>query len=333
MVSSQPSNYVHLEAAAEWFAVLADKPVAEADQLAWQKWLNEDEAHRQAWLQVESVGAMFSSFQDNGSQQSARYVLDTTSSMNSSSMNRRQLMKGVLGVTGVAALGWIGWSETPLPRIASAWMADFHTQVGQVSVYDLEDGTQVWLNTNSAINRSIDGQYLSVSLVTGEMMIQTLPVEEGYGFSAACRDGVVNVGKDQARFCVRQLSNTETVLAVYEGIVSLTPLESDVTQTFQAGQEVTFTAYSMSKAKPASLLYDTWRNGLLIVEDMSLANFIAEIDRYHYGYINLDSSIADLQVVGTFPNHDLDIVLSMLSKSFPIRVQRPLPWWVSISAA
>ncbi|WP_137170402.1 DUF4880 domain-containing protein [Marinomonas sp. FW-1] len=326
MSSSARSNYAHLEAASEWFAVLSDKPVAEEDLRAWQAWLNEDEGHRKAWQQVESVGAMFSSFQST--QQSASYVLE-----HSHAMSRRQLMKGVLGITGVAALGWTGWQHTPIPSMASAWMADFHTRVGQVSRHDLEDGTQVWLNTNSAINRSIDGQYRSVSLVTGEMMIQTLPAEEGYGFSAACRDGVVNVGKDQARFCVRQLSDTETVLAVYEGIVSLTPLESDVAQTFQAGQEVTFTAYSMSKAKPASLLYDTWRNGLLIVEDMSLADFIAEIDRYHYGYINLDSSIADLQVVGTFPNHDLDIVLSMLSKSFPIRVQRPLPWWVSISAA
>ncbi|MGO2355996.1 MAG: DUF4880 domain-containing protein [Marinomonas foliarum] len=326
MSSSARSNYAHLEAASEWFAVLSDKPVAEEDLRAWQAWLNEDEGHRKAWQQVESVGAMFSSFQSN--QQSASYVLE-----HSHAMSRRQLMKGVLGITGVAALGWVGWNETPLPTLASSWMADFHTQVGQVATYDLEDGTQVWLNTNSAMNRSFGDHHRSVSLVAGEMMIQTQLTESGQVFSAACRDGVINVGMDKARFCVRQLSDTETVLAVYEGIVSLTPLESDVAQTFQAGQEVTFTAYSMSKAKPASLLYDTWRNGLLIVEDMSLADFIAEIDRYHYGYINLDSSIADLQVVGSFPNHDLDIVLSMLSKSFPIRVHHPLPWWVSISAA
>ncbi|MBU1467306.1 MAG: FecR domain-containing protein [Gammaproteobacteria bacterium] len=338
MASSQPANYVHLEAAAEWFAVLADKPVAEADQLAWQQWLNEDEAHRQAWLQVESVGAMFSSFQDNGSQQSARYVLDTTSSMNSrsmssSSMNRRQLMKGVLGVTGVAALGWIGWNETPLSRIASAWMADFHTQVGQVSAYDLEDGTKAWLNTNSAMNRSYGRDYRGLSLVTGEILVQTKASSDRRAFSVSCAHGVIRSGVDKTRFCVRQLSGKQTVLAVYEGAVSLTLLDSQLSKTIHAGEEVIFSSHAMADTQPASLLYESWRNGLLIVEDMLLANFMAEIGRYHYSHINLDSSVADLRVVGTFPTHDLDLVLSMLSKSFPIRVKHPLPWWVSVSAA
>ncbi|QRV25123.1 DUF4880 domain-containing protein [Marinomonas foliarum] len=326
MSSSTQPNHAHLEAASEWFAVLSDKPVAEDDLRAWQTWLSEDEAHRKAWHQVESVGAIFSSFQST--QQSAGYVLE-----HSQAMSRRQLMKGMLGVTGVAVLGWVGWNETPLPTLASSWMADFHTQVGQVSHHDLEGGIQVWLNTNSAMNRSFGDHYHSVSLVAGEMMIQTQSAEGGQVFSAACRDGVINVGMDKARFCIRQLSDSETVLAVYEGAVSLTPLESDLAKTFQAGQEVTFTAHSMSNAKPSSSLYDTWRNGLLIVEDMPLVDFIDEIGRYHYGYINLDSSVADLRVVGTFPNHNLSIVLSMLSKSFPIRVKHPLPWWVSISAA
>ena len=328
MSSSKPSNYVHLEAASEWFAVLSDKPISEADRRAWQQWLNENEAHRKAWQQVESIGVMFSSIQDSNAQQSASYVLES-----GSSMSRRQLMKGVLGVTGVAALGWIGWNETPLPRMASAWMADFHTQVGQVEAYDLEDGAKVWLNTNSAMNRSYGRDYLGLSLVTGEMLVQTQASSDSRVFSVSCDHGIVNSGRDLARFCVRQLSNKQAILAVYEGAVSLTPLNSTLSKTFFAGQVVAFTANAMDETLPASLLYESWRNGLLIVEDMPLANFMAEIGRYHYGHINLDPSVADLRVVGTFPTHDMDLVLSMLSKSFPIRAKHPLPWWISISAA
>jgi transmembrane sensor len=238
MASSQHANYVHLEAAAEWFAVLADKPVSEASQLAWQQWLNEDEAHRKAWQQVESVGTMFSSFQDDKSQQSASYVLDNTSLM-----NRRQLMKGVLGVSGVAALGWIGWNETPLPRIASAWMADFHTQVGQVSAYDLEDGTKIWLNTNSAMNRSYGRDYRGLSLVTGEILVQTKASSDSRAFSVSCAHGVIRSGVDKTRFCVRQLSDKQTVLAVYEGAVSLALLDSQLSKTLYVGQEVVFSVY------------------------------------------------------------------------------------------
>lgn len=328
MSSSKPSNYVHLEAASEWFAVLSDKPVSEADRRAWQQWLNENEAHHKAWQQVESVGAMFSSIQDSNAQQSASYVLES-----GSSMSRRQLMKGVLGVTGVAALGWVGWNETPLPTIASSWMADFHTQVGQVATYDLEDGSQVWLNTNSAINRFPRRENRGVSLVMGEVLVQTQTSLDSRAFSVSCAHGLVRSSEETVRFCVRQLSTEQSVLAVYEGAVSLAPFDSSATRTLYGGEEVTFSSHSMADTQPASLLYESWRDGLLIVEDMSLKDFMAEIGRYNHGYINLDPSVADLRVVGTFPNHNMNLVLSMLSKSFPIRVHHPLPWWVSVSAA
>lgn len=327
MPSSPPLNHDHLEAASEWFAVLADQPVSQEDLLAWQQWLNEEEAHREAWRQVESVGALFSSFQDEASQQSARYVLG-----NSSTLTRRQLMKGVFGITSVAALGWVGWHETSLPHMASAWMSDFHTQVGQVANYDLEDGSQVWLNTNSAINRNLSRDHRHVSLMLGEVLIQTQDAVDKRDFFVSCPHGVVNAGVNEARFCVRQLSDDQTVLAVYEGAVTLSLADSKVSKTLHAGEETLFNARFIAEAQPASLLYESWREGLLIVEDMPLKGFMAEIGRYHYGYINLDPSVADLRVVGTFPNHDLGLVLSMLEKSFPIRIKQPLPWWVSISA-
>ncbi|UTW00241.1 FecR domain-containing protein [Marinomonas rhizomae] len=328
MSSSRPSNHAHLEAASEWFSVLSDKPVSESDRRAWQQWLEDDIAHRQAWQQVESVGAMFSAFKDDTEKHSAGYVLN-----NGGSVNRRQLMKGMLGVTGVAALGWIGWNETPLPTIASSWMADFHTQVGQVATYDLEDGSQVWLNTNSAINRFPRRENRGVSLVMGEVLVQTQTSLDSRAFSVSCAHGLVRSSEETVRFCVRQLSTEQSVLAVYEGAVSLAPFDSSASRTLYGGEEVIFSSHTMADTQPASLLYDSWRDGLLIVEDMPLKNFMAEIGRYNHDYINLDPSVDDLRVVGTFPNHDLNLVLSMLSKSFPIRVRHPLPWWVSVSAA
>ncbi|WP_421856118.1 DUF4880 domain-containing protein [Marinomonas sp.] len=328
MTYPKPSYHAQLEAAAEWFAVLADNQASEADKQAWQQWLNEDEAHRKAWQQVESVGAMFASFQDNNTQQSAGYVLE-----NSHSMNRRQLMKGVLGMTGVAALGWISWNETALPRMARSWMADFHTPVGQVAAYDLEDGSQIWLNTNSAMNQSYNIHQRSLSLLTGEVLVQNYDTEDSRAFSVSCSHGVVASGTSEARFCVRQLSDQQSLLAVYDGVVALMPLGAGLSKKLQAGQEVTFTVDTIGDIRPASLLYESWSNGLLIVNDMSLADFVAEIGRYYSGHINLDPRVADLRVVGTFPNHDMDLVLSMLAKSFPLRVNHSLPWWVSISAA
>ncbi|MBD5771241.1 DUF4880 domain-containing protein [Marinomonas colpomeniae] len=322
-------SFESLEAASDWFVVLSDKPVSETDYLAWQNWLVKDDEHRKAWQQVEAVGDMFSSFQNVESNQSARYVLENQYSRN---LNRRQLMKGVMGFTGIAALGWLSWEHIKLPILASSWTADFHTQVGQISSYDLEDGSKAWLNTSSAINHHYDTQFRNVSLVIGEILVQTLSTQDYRPFTVSCGHAVISAGKDAARFCVRHLSNQQAVLAVYDGAVSLAPLNSDSIQVIQAGQEAIFTSHRIKALQPVEAMYESWVNGLLIVDGISLADFLAEISRYHYGYINLDPSVEGLRVTGTYPVNDIDLVFTMLENSFPIRVKHSLPWWATVAS-
>ncbi|MCW8356716.1 DUF4880 domain-containing protein [Marinomonas pontica] len=327
MTSSQPSNFAQLEAASEWFAVLSDPPVSEADRVAWQQWLNDSEEHRKAWSQVESVGAMFSSFQNDAMRQSAGYVLES-----GGSMNRRQLMKGVLGVTGVAALGWMGWNETPLPRIASAWMADFHTQVGQVAAYDLDAGNKIWLNTNSALNR-VASSNRNFALLDGEALFHVTNGSDSRPFSVTCKHALMASTAENARFCLRHLPNQGAVLAVYEGRVSLSPLGRNDQTVIRAGEQAIFTKDMVGDRRPVLAMYESWRNGLLIVDDMPLAEFVAEIGRYRHGFINLDPAVASLRVVGTFPTQDANLVFDMLENTFDIQVKRLLPWWTSITVA
>jgi transmembrane sensor len=330
MNSLNSTSYKALEAASNWFVVLSDEPVSEADYSAWQDWLAKNDEHRKAWKQVETIGDMFSSFQSSESKQSARYVLEEQYSRD---LNRRQLMKGMMGLTSIATLSWFSWEYTSLPVLAFSWNADFRTHVGQISSYDFNDGSKAWLNTSSAIDHNYDAQFRSVSLVTGEMFIQTQSTQENRPFIASCHHAVINAGKNAARFSVRHLSNLQTVLAVYEGRVSLTPLDGDSIQTVQAGQEVMFTSHTVKVTRPVEAMYESWVRGLLIVDGMPLSDFLTEVNRYRYGYINLDPSIADLQVVGTYPINNLDLVFSMLENSFPIRVRHSLSWWTSISAA
>ena len=330
MISSKSTSFKALEAASDWFVVLSDKPVSETDYSAWQDWLAMSEEHRDAWKKVTEIGDMFSSFQDAGSNQSARYVMEEQYTR---SLNRRQFMKGAMGLTGVAALGWFSWEHTKLPVLASSWNADFRTHVGQVSSYDLEDGSNVWLNTNSAINHSYDTQFRNVSLVAGEILIQTQPTLDSRPFTVSSNHAVMNAGKEAARFSVRNLSNQQAVLAVYEGVVSLAPLDANSIQTLHAGQEVRFSAHSMTALRPVEAMYESWVKGLLIVDGMPLSEFLSEIGRYRYGYINIDPSVANLKVTGTYPINDFDLVINMLENSFPIHVKQSLPWWASVSSA
>ncbi|WP_417528542.1 DUF4880 domain-containing protein [Marinomonas shanghaiensis] len=326
MTSSQSVTYAHLEAASEWFAVLSDTPVSDIDKAAWQQWLSEDERHRKAWQQVESVSVMFSSFQDNTSQQSAGYVLERTHAV-----GRRQLLKGVLGLAGMASLGWLSWEKTALPSMVAAWRTDFHTSVGEVSSFSLDDGSNVWLNTNSAMAPYYTAAVRHLSLVSGETFVD-LDNQDSRPFTLSCEQAIVRPRTRNVRFCLRYLPNQQAILAVYKGAVSVA-LNDSATKSVNAGESVTFNTESFGDVVPALALYESWIKGLLVVEDMPLSDFVNELNRYRNGYINVDPAVADWRVVGTYPIHNIDVIFGMLESTFPLRVQKTLPWWVSVSAA
>jgi len=65
---------------------------------------------------------------------------------------------------------------------------------------------------------------------------------------------------------------------------------------------------------------------------MSLGEVVKELRRYRNGYLGIAPEVAHLRVFGSFPLRDTDNTLSMLASALPIRIQRTLPWWVSIEA-
>ena len=79
-----------LQQAAEWFAVLADPPVADRDQQAWQAWLAADPLHSAAWQRVEAVSRRFHDVHDDTPASAARAAL-------SSARNTRRRTLGMLG--------------------------------------------------------------------------------------------------------------------------------------------------------------------------------------------------------------------------------------------
>ncbi|RBP83171.1 DUF4880 domain-containing protein [Marinomonas rhizomae] len=330
MTPPKSSNFIHLEEASEWFAILSDESVSNAERDAWLVWLEANIEHRKAWKQVESVGAMFSSFQDNPLQQSVGHVLGSSGSRD---MSRRQMMKGIMSVAGLASLGWFSWEQTALPSMVASWAADFHTSVGEMSHFALADGTKVWLNTNSAMNRATSSSFRQLTLVEGEALFEADDRIDATPFSVACKQAVMTSVTGKARFCIRHLSNQQAILAVYDGAITLAPLSSGAVKKVSAGEEVIFDEQSIGHIQPVLAIHESWTRGLLVVDDMALSDFIAEVGRYRHGYINLDPNIASLRVVGTYPAQDVNLVFDMLENAFPIQIKRVLPWWASIYAA
>lgn len=321
-VSAMPSHAV-LEQAADWYACLRDGEASFDQREAWQVWLQADSEHQLAWQYVQQVCRGFEPLWDMPQPQQMAECLQQT--RQSRSASRRRLLTGAGVMLTASVLGY--WRQHWLPAGLMALGADLRTAKGEQREWMLADGSRVWLNTDSAINLALDARLRKIELVLGEVFIQTA--------ADARRPLVVHTdhGRMQAlgtRFNVQRMP-TKTCLAVFEGAVAVRTRQGREA-IVQAGQQLEFNAQAMFSQGSAPSAREAWTQGVLVADNIRLADLVDELRRYRPGHLGLAEELAELRVYGHFPLREPDRVLQMLAMALPIRIEQRFDWWVSIEA-
>lgn len=306
-------SHASLEQAAHWYVRLQEQDGAQ-EQQRWQTWVAQNPEHLAAWQYVERVSQRFAPLMErpHGASRALR-------------SSRRQTLKTLLVVCGGSALAWGSWRNTTLPRLVGGWSADYATTSGETRDALLADGSHVWLNALSALDVRFDATQRLLQLRSGEVLIDTA--------KDASRPFLVDTeyGRMQAlgtRFSVLQ-GDDHTQLNVFEGRVQATTQDRQVC-IIETGQQASFTRDGFKPITAASPAREAWSRGVLLADNMPLGQLIAELNRYRPGHLGCDPAVAQLPVMGSFPLKDSDHALHLLQAALPIRVDRPLPWWVSV---
>ncbi|KDE38853.1 Fe2+-dicitrate sensor, membrane component [Nitrincola lacisaponensis] len=316
---TEPSYQV-MEQAAEWFALLRSGEATAAQQLAWQQWLQASVEHQRAWFYVERIGQRFEPIQVSPVRSAA---VSAFCQVQNQQARRRQVLRGLLVLSGSSLLGWAGWQQTTQFRLP---MADYHTATGEIRMLALQDGTHVWLNALSAVNEQYQPHQRQLTLVSGEMLVQTAPDPS--------RQFIVTTPYGQlralgTRFSVR-LEDHHVLVAVYDGAVEIQTAWHGTTQIIPAGSQARFTDERIFSAEPADPAREAWSRGILIAQDIPLTELITELRRYYSGHLSLSPDAAELRVFGSYPVTDIEQTLSMLESVLPIQIQVPFPGWKRI---
>lgn len=322
--SSAGLDYKTLEVAANWYATLRSEEAGAAEREAWQAWLSQSEAHAGAWSYIETVSQRFDPLRAGGHQA----ALAGIKAARHGGAGRRQLLAGLAGVFGLGIAGSMGWRHTALPEVVMAWDADYRTAIGEQREITLADGTQVWLNTGTALRVDYQAGARLLNLVAGEILVQTARDTHERPFYVATR-----YGRMQAlgtRFSVRH-DDGRTRLDVFESAVEITDAAGSV-QRVAAGQRAEFNADSTSAIAPAERAREAWRRGVVVAENIPLRVLIEDIARYQRGHIGVAPEVAEFIVMGVYPATDTDRALAMLESTLPIRVKRSMSWWVTLEA-
>jgi transmembrane sensor len=124
--------------------------------------------------------------------------------------------------------------------------------------------------------------------------------------------------------------NNGTRLEVLQSSVAAQPLNSGDEQVLREGQQVLMNANGLGRIAPVQAGADAWTRGMLVVDNIRLADLVAQLGQYRSGHLGVADEVADLRVTGSFPLTDTDLALASLVPALPVKIERHTQWWVSV---
>ncbi|AFI83045.1 iron dicitrate transport regulator FecR [Methylophaga nitratireducenticrescens] len=308
-----------IDQAASWMARLWSDDATKADQQACDAWRQAAPEHEQAWQNLLKVTERFNAIPTPVGKKA---LLESPHNQSS----RRQLLQWLGVMLTSSGLG-LGISKTESWQQA---FADYQTVTGEIRSVQLADGTEIILNTATAIDVTFNHQQRLIQLHHGEIEVTTGHDSEYQDHSLLVQTAHGRIQALGTQFTVRQSEN-ETQVCVTEGAVEITT-KQDSSQKMQlhAGEQSLFSSAAMGQVEPMNQTSNSWQQGLLVAEQMRVAAFCAELSRYRNGLLRCDPRVADLQVSGVFSVRDTDKALHNLTLALPVKVIYRTGLWVSV---
>ncbi|MFT3814779.1 MAG: FecR domain-containing protein [Acidovorax sp.] len=311
--------------AVAWYARLCSGEATEADHAAWKRWHEAHPDHQRAWRHFEALQAML---------QRVPGPL-AAATLQAGQRNRRRVLRGIAALVGSGAVAGLSWRLANTEGGLRAWLADYRTGPGEQRSITLADGSQLTLNTRTAVDVSLDAARRLVRLLEGEILVRTARLGGG---RKDARPFLVQTpqGRIQAlgtRFTVRS-EGDRTVVGVLEDVVEVRAAQAPGQAVrLQAGQQAVFTRERVEAPQPVEPVFADWAGGSLIVNGWRLEDVVRELARYRPGRLACDPAVADIRVSGVFPIGDTDKALAVITRAFPVRLSGVTRYWLTLVPA
>lgn len=285
------------DVAIEWLSRIKAGTVTPADQVAFEAWLEADDANRAAFEKSSALWGELGGV-------SLRAATTATA-------GRRRSWLATAAVAAALVLSYMGRDLTIL------WRADFSTGVGELKTVTLEDGSRIELNADTAIAEHYSRGQRRLTLLKGEAWFA--------------------VASDPTRpFVVEAAGGTTTALgtsfdvAMTNGGAQVSVTEHKVavavagqTATVEEGQQLSYGPdRPVLAARPTQVANETaWRRGYLVFNEKPLGEVIAAINRHFHGYcLIMAPSIRSRKVSGLFSTAEPMESIRAIELSLGVRV-------------
>jgi len=298
--------------AIEWVILLHSGIATEADEQQAYQWKNRSPSHLAAYQEAEQL------WLDMG----AAFQLHITKP----APQKRKILPRV--ALSLAAAVLISAFITQFSTLSDLWLSDYYTSVGEQKTITLSDGSQVILNTDTALVIEWNTNRRHIKLLHGQAQF-TVAANVNSPFEVETDDAVVKALGTIFEVLDEQQATRVTVIEHAVGIKAPQDADYNKNVRIEEGQQA---RYSRSKGletvEAVNLKQHTaWQRGKLLVKNQALVDVIADLNRYYSGKIVItDDALSQLRVSGAFPLNDYATVMAMLGESLPLKIARITPW-------
>ncbi|NMY02872.1 DUF4880 domain-containing protein [Pseudomonas sp. WS 5059] len=287
-------QHAAMDQALDWLIALqCPQPGQQAE---FQAWLDADPSHAQAFAKAQAAWC-------GAPVHSAAVALNAP--RKPSAWRRIKPHWKPLATAAVLLLGLFSFSNLPV-RL----QADHLTVVGERQRLQLDDGSKVLLNTNSAFSSTIDEHQRIARLYQGEAFFE---VAANRGLPLQIDAGPVRASVSDTAFAVRYL-NGEAQVQVQRGDVDLSTTFGNNRVRLSAGESIRVGPKGFGQpAKLDATKELAWVQGRLVFENCPMSEVLAELRRYYPGWIvNTNEQLASVAVTGNYRlDQPLDVVRSL----------------------
>jgi len=317
----QPLDEQVLEQALHWMVLLQSGVSSDADRQACEAWRSQHREHERAWQRLLGINHDL-----RGSTQAVPAASTRGLLRSRAGSSRRTLLKGFAGFAVLAASGIAVRERALLPELFS----DYRTATGQRQRVQLAAGVQSQLDTRTALDVQASAAGVELALNLGRVLLDV-----GAGASVRIRtaEGWIAASASSRLVVARELPGlTGSQVQVFAGSATVELARGDRYRV-DAGRQLSFANDRLPAPGAAGSASLAWTDGLLVAERMPLGLLLAHLDRYRRGILRCAPEVAGLQVSGSYSLDHPDASLDLLARMLPIRVERLLGMWATVSAA
>jgi transmembrane sensor len=315
-------------AAAQWLARHDSGRWTSDDERALQAWLDDNTAHRVAWLRLRAAWQRAEPMQ--ALTQEAQAPQGSPPTDDAPALPPTRLPQ--LPPRPRTAWRWAA-AAALLMSAGSLWFGlrapageeRYSTPVGGLEAITLADGSRVTLNTRTRARALINEQERKVWLDEGEAFFEVQPDPARPFVVAAGGDRITVLG---TKFNVRR-EGGRTQVVVLEGRVRLDRADAAGSEAKAAPTVITHNDAAVAQSGGVLVMAKTaeqvqqdlsWRQGRLAFDHMTLGEIAAEFNRYNRRQIVVEGDAAELRLGGSFDAHNVEGFARLMHEGFGLKV-------------